>query len=131
MTMINLACRLPQIRWPTRRGSFVRENPGTPCRPLGTTRRTNVEDSLWTRPDIGPTPCGVLGEALLEPDLLQRNHSPAQETDLHPLHVGLIQVFKDRVVLGNPRGIVQDKALYLAVERDPLHIRQFLPGLLE
>src|SRR5262249_15376398 len=90
MTMINLACRLPQIRWPTRRGSFVRENPGTPCRPLGTTRRTNVEDSLWTRPDIGPTPCGVLGEALLEPDLLQRNHSPAQETDLHPLHVGLI-----------------------------------------
>ena len=34
-------------------------------------------------------------------------------------------------MLGNPRGIVQDDALHFAVERDPLRLIEFLPGLLQ
>jgi hypothetical protein len=69
--------------------------------------------------------------AFLEPDLLQRDGPIAQEVDLHPLHVGLVQVMPERVVLGNPWGIIYDEALHLAVERDPLRLIDFLPGLLQ
>jgi len=43
----------------------------------------------------------------------------------------LVEVLQDRVVLGNPRGIVQDEALHFMVERDPLGLIAFLPGLLQ
>src|SRR5918992_405604 len=87
---------------------------------LAVAMRTTVGEILATRLDIRYSPHGALCEAFFEPDLLERDGPVAQEADLHPLHVGLIQVFRDMVVLGNPRGIVQDEALHLAVQREPL-----------
>src|SRR5262249_28039422 len=69
--------------------------------------------------------------SLFEPDLTQRHVSLAQETELHPLHVGLVQVCQDQVLLGNPRGIRQDYALYFTVEHNSLRLIKFLPSLLQ
>src|SRR6266542_2018193 len=93
--------------------------------------RTDVGERLLTWLDIGHGPHRALCAAFLEPDLLHWDGPLTQEADLHPLHVGLIEVFIGVVLLGNPWGIVHDDALHLAVERDPLRLIDFPSGLLQ
>jgi hypothetical protein len=56
-------------------------------------------------------PCTVI----LEPHPLHRDPTIAQEAKLYTMYVGLIQIFEDVVVLGDPRRIVHDDAFHVTV----------------
>src|SRR5687768_9223476 len=131
MTRINLVRRLLRMGCSTPRDRFARRDGRACCRSLATALGTNVAESSSVGRDISRGPHRILWGDLLKPDFFHRHRPPAQQIDLHPLDIGLKQVFKDRMVLGDPRGIVDGDALHLAVQHDPPRLVCFLPGLLQ
>src|SRR5262249_10090365 len=106
ITTINLARRLPRIRSSARRGRLHSMMCHRTCRRLliKAGKRSLVQRLLkWLAIRCGPR-C-ILGTMFLEPDLLHRHGPIAQEADVHPPDIGLIEVLrKPTVVLRDPRG---------------------------
>jgi hypothetical protein len=78
--------------------------------------RTTVAESLLIRSGTRCIPHQPFYNVLLEPDFLQRDRPLAQETDLHAIHIGLIEEIEHIVVLGNPWRI-RSTSRYRAIRR--------------
>src|SRR4029453_2629972 len=90
MTTINFTRRLRQCLWKRRCGRVVSIDQRALPPTLATARRAYIGEELLTWLAIGYGPCCTRRWTLFEPDLIQRNISLASQTDLHPLHVGLV-----------------------------------------